>query len=78
MAEDEPLIAVEIRQRFEEEEAKVIMVQTLSKALLGVEDAALSVAILHLGLADGDSHKVWERMKERNIPFIIYSGYDLD
>lgn len=78
IAEDEPLIAVEIRQGFEEEGAKVIMAQTLSEALLGVEDAALSVAILDHGLADGDSHKVCERMKERNIPFIIYSGYDLD
>lgn len=78
IAEDEPLIAVEIRQGFEEEGAKVIMAQTLSEALLGVEDAALSVAILDHGLADGDSHKVCGRMKERNIPFIIYSGYDLD
>jgi DNA-binding response OmpR family regulator len=78
IAEDEPLIAVEIRQGFEEEGAKVIMAQTLSEALLGVEDAALSVAILDHGLADGDSHKVCERMKKRNIPFIIYSGYDLD
>jgi DNA-binding response OmpR family regulator len=78
IAEDEPLIAVEIRQGFEEEGAKVIMAQTLSEALLGVEDAALSVAILDHGLADGDSHKVCERMKERNIPFITYSGYDLD
>jgi DNA-binding response OmpR family regulator len=78
IAEDEPLIAVEIRQGFEEEGAKVIMAQTLSEALLGVEDAALSVAILDHGLADGDSHKACERMKERKIPFIIYSGYDLD
>jgi DNA-binding response OmpR family regulator len=78
IAEDEPLIALEIKQGFEEKGAKVIMAQTLSEALLGVEDAALSVAILDHGLADGDSHKVCERMKERNIPFIIYSGYDLD
>jgi hypothetical protein len=29
-------------------------------------------------LGDGDSSKVCERMKERNIPFVTYSGYDLD
>jgi DNA-binding response OmpR family regulator len=78
IAEDEPLIAVEIKQGFEEEGAKVIMAQTLSEALLGVEDPALSVAILDHGLADGDSHKVCARMMERNIPFVTYSGYDHD
>ena len=54
------------------------MAQTLTEALLGAEDAALSVAILDHGLGDGDSSKVCERMKERNIPFVTYSGYDLD
>jgi DNA-binding response OmpR family regulator len=78
IAEDEPLIALEIRQGFEEEGAKVIMAHTLPEALRGVEDAALSVAILDHGLGGGDSHEVCERMKERNIPFITYSGYDLD
>ena len=78
IAEDEPLIALEIKQGFEEEGAKVIMAQTLTEALLGAEDAALSVAILDHGLGDGDSSKVCERMKERNIPFVTYSGYDLD
>jgi DNA-binding response OmpR family regulator len=78
IAEDEPLIALEIRQGFEEEGAKVVMARTLTEALLGIEDAALSVAILDHGLGDGDSQEVRERMKERNIPFITYSGYDLD
>jgi DNA-binding response OmpR family regulator len=68
IAEDEPLIALEIRQGFEEEGAKVIMAHTLPEALREVEDAALSVAILDHGLGDGDSHEVCERMKERNIP----------
>ena len=78
IAEDEPLIALEIKQGFEEEGAKVIIARTLTEALLGIEDAALSVAVLDHGLGDDDSHEVRERMKERNIPFITYSGYDLD
>ena len=27
-------------------------------------------------MSDGDSSKVCARLKERNIPFITYSGYD--
>jgi hypothetical protein len=37
---------------------------------------ALSVAILDHLLSDGDSSRVCERIKERNIPFVTYSGYD--
>ena len=49
---------------------------TLNEALLGVEDPALSAAILDHVFSDGDSSKVCARMKERNIPFVTYSGYD--
>jgi DNA-binding response OmpR family regulator len=47
-----------------------------SKHLRAADDPALSAAILDHALSDGDSSKVYERMKERNIPFITYSGYD--
>ena len=69
-------MALEITHGFEKEGARVTMAQTLTDALLGVEDPALAAAILDHGLGDGDSHKVCERMKERSIPFVTYSGYD--
>ena len=55
IAEDEPLIALEIVQGFEDEGATVIIARTLDDALCGVEDPALSAAILDHGLGDGDS-----------------------
>jgi DNA-binding response OmpR family regulator len=76
IAEDEPLIALEITQAFEDAGAKVVLARTLNEALLGVEDHALSAAILDHALSDGDCSKVCERMKERSIPFVSYSGYD--
>jgi DNA-binding response OmpR family regulator len=76
IAEDEPLIALEIQQGFEDEGARVAMARTLTEALAAVEDPALSAAILDHGLGGGDSQKVCERMKERNIPFVTFSGYD--
>jgi DNA-binding response OmpR family regulator len=75
IAEDEPLIALDITQAFEAAGARVIRARTLKGALLGVEDPALSAAILDHALSDGDSSTVCERMKERNIPFVTYSGY---
>ncbi len=76
IAEDEPLIAFDITQAFEDEGATVISACTLKQALRAADDPALSAAILDHALSDGDSSKVYERMKERNIPFITYSGYD--
>ena len=76
VAEDEPLIALDITLAFEEEGARVIRAHTRDEALRGVENAALSAAILDHALSDGDTTKVCERMKERNIPFVTFSGYD--
>jgi DNA-binding response OmpR family regulator len=76
IAEDEPLIALDMTLAFEDEGAWVTRARTLNEALLGVEDRALSVAILDHALSDGDSSKVYARLKERNIPFVTYSGYD--
>lgn len=78
IVEDEPLIACEIMQGFEDAGAKVIMARTLTDALRAVEDPDLSAAILDHGLGDGDSLTVCERMKQRDIPFVTFSGYDLD
>ena len=76
IAEDEPLIALDIRQAFENEGAMVIIARTLDGALLAVDDPALCAAILDHALGDTDSSTVCERMKDRDIPFVVYSGYD--
>jgi DNA-binding response OmpR family regulator len=76
IAEDEALIALDMTQAFEEAGARVIRARTLNDALRGVEDPALSAAILDHALSDGDCSTVCKRMRERNIPFVTYSGYD--
>jgi DNA-binding response OmpR family regulator len=76
IAEDEPLIALDITKGFEDEGATVIAAATLAEALRVVEDPALSAAILDHALSDGDSSTVCARMRKRDIPFITYSGYE--
>jgi DNA-binding response OmpR family regulator len=48
----------------------------LHHALILVEHDGLSGAILDHALGDGDSSLVYARLKERGIPFLIYSGFD--
>jgi DNA-binding response OmpR family regulator len=44
-------------------------------ALVLVENDGLSGAILDHSLGDGDSSMLCARLKERAVPFLIYTGY---
>ena len=73
--EDEPLIALDIKQAFEDAGAKTMSARTLAAAMLAVEDPSLSAAIVDHALGDGDSSEICERLRERNVPFVTYSGF---
>ena len=73
--EDEPLIALDIQQAFEDAGAKVMSARTLAAAMVAVENPDLSAAIVDHALGDGDSSDICERLSERNVPFVTYSGF---
>jgi DNA-binding response OmpR family regulator len=75
VVEDEPLIAIDISEAFKKAGALVTMTTSLNQAMTLVENDGLSVAILDHALNDGDSSVLYSRLKERNIPFVIYSGF---
>ena len=75
VVEDQPIIAMEIVQAFRDAGATVTTTMTLKHALLLVEHDSLAAAILDHDLGDGDSDQLCARLKERNIPFVIYSGF---
>jgi DNA-binding response OmpR family regulator len=73
--EDEPLVALDVQQAFEDAGATVVVARTLAASLVAVEDNSISAAIVDHALGDGDSSEICERLKERSVPFIIYSGF---
>jgi DNA-binding response OmpR family regulator len=75
VVEDEPLIAMDIATEFESRGARVVQTHTLREAVDLVEEDGLSAAILDHGLPDGDSTKLCERLAQKRIPFVTYSGY---
>ena len=75
VVEDEPLIAIDIANAFTQAGARVLTVRSLRDALTAVEDGALSAGVLDHALGDGDSSQLCARLKERNIPFVLHSGY---
>jgi DNA-binding response OmpR family regulator len=76
IVEDEPLIALDIKQALEEQGAKVVVVRTLADALRAIQNPHLSGAILDHALSDGDTTEICARLKERSLPFVTFSGYD--
>ena len=75
VCEDEPLIALDIANAFTNAGARVLTARSLRDALIAVDDGALSAAILDHALGDGDSSQLCERLKERSVPFVLYSGF---
>jgi DNA-binding response OmpR family regulator len=76
VVEDEPLIAMDITQAFEGTGAALTTTNALHHALILAEHDGLSGAILDHALGDGDSSLLYARLRERGIPFLIYSGFD--
>ena len=76
IVEDEPLIVMDITQEFEATGAALTSTNTLKHAVILVEHDGLSAAILDHALPDGDSSLLCARLKERGIPFLMYSGFN--
>jgi|GraSoiStandDraft_8_1057269.scaffolds.fasta_scaffold1061529_1 DNA-binding response OmpR family regulator len=74
IAEDEPLIALDIAEAFKDAGATTIVTSTLHHALVLVEHDGLSAAVLDHALPDGDSSPLCQRLDDRKLPFVIYSG----
>jgi DNA-binding response OmpR family regulator len=76
IVEDQPLIAMDITQALEDSGAELTTTNTLRHAMLLVEHDGLSAAILDHALDEGNSSLLYARLKERGIPFVIYSGFE--
>jgi DNA-binding response OmpR family regulator len=77
VVEDEPLIALDIAQSFRKAGAEVVISRTLEDAIKKAELPNLTAAVIDHALHDGltTSH-VCAKLKERNVPFIVYSGFN--
>lgn len=76
IVEDEPIIALDIARAFEKAGAQVVLSRTLQDAMARAELPGLTAAVIDHALHDGlTTSDVCARLKERSIPFIVYSGY---
>ncbi len=71
-----PLIALDIANAFSEARARVVAVQSLAWAFAAIAEDAPSAVILDRALSDGESSQLCAYLKERNIPYVLHSGYN--
>jgi DNA-binding response OmpR family regulator len=76
VVEDEPLIALELKELFEHGGARVHVAFTPIDALRLVEETSLSVAVLDFGSRGDDNAPLCRTLHALGIPFMYYSGFD--
>jgi DNA-binding response OmpR family regulator len=77
VVEDEALIALDIAQSLKDAGAEVIISRTLDDAMGKAELPNLTAAVIDHALHDGlTTSDVCAKLKERNVPFVVYSGYN--
>jgi DNA-binding response OmpR family regulator len=77
VVEDEPLIALDIADSFRAAGAEVVIARTLADAMAQADALRLTAAVIDHALHDGmTTSDVCAKLKERNIPFVVYSGFN--
>jgi DNA-binding response OmpR family regulator len=76
IAEDEALIALDLRTEFEAAGAHVATAFSLGQAMTLLDGHHWAGAVLDFALCDEDCTPLCEWFLERQIPFIICSGYE--
>ena len=76
VAEDEPIIALDIATALESVGAEAVVVHTLQNAIAVARIEKLSAAVLGLRLKSKLSYPLCALLQCRDIPFAIYTGYD--
>jgi DNA-binding response OmpR family regulator len=75
VVEDEPLVALHVGEFLEAAGARVLIAHALPSARVHAQNPDLSAAVLDHGLKEDDTSEICTILKERDIPFVVYSGY---
>jgi DNA-binding response OmpR family regulator len=77
--EDEPMIAAMLADWLEQQGHVVeALAQTNSSALEVINLTSVDAAILDIQVSDGNAYPVAAKLRQRNIPFLFATGWNLD
>lgn len=76
IVENEPLIALELKELFEAEGANVHVASTVTDASRLIKQTTLSAAVLDFSLIGGDTAQICRTLRAYSVPFMYYTGLD--
>lgn len=74
VAEDEPLIAMDVERLFEEEGATVFAASSVSRSIRLVETSSLSAGVVDIRLGQDHAEPVCETLARHQVPFVFYTA----
>jgi two-component SAPR family response regulator len=76
VAEDEPLVAVDVVNQLTEAGATVVgPCSTSGRALAALDENEIDVAIIDFVLADDNTEGLQAALEDKGIPFVVVTGY---
>jgi CheY-like chemotaxis protein len=78
LVEDEPLIAYDVERNLRSAGARVITAAHLETALYMTDHPDLSGAVVDLRLGSDSAMPICRHLADRNLPFIVHTGYAAD
>ena len=75
IVEDEPLVAFDVIKALRAAGARVLSAGYMESGLCITEHPDLSAAVIDLHLGDGSGTAICRRLRQRAVPFVIYTGY---
>ncbi len=77
IVEDEPLLLMDLESEFAGTGANLTVTSMLHHAMILAEHDGISAAILDHAIGRESSSCLYDRLFERGIPFVIYTGFDV-
>jgi DNA-binding response OmpR family regulator len=74
VAEDDPLISMDLQDVLEDEGAMVLPASSVTQALRLAQTPALSAAVIDIKLGTENAEPVCEALSQRQVPFIFYTA----
>lgn len=76
IVEDEPMIALDLEQILMSAGAVVRSASGVQEALDLIGAEPFSAAVVDHGLRNEKSRAIYDELESRNVPFVVYTGYD--
>ena len=76
VVEDEAVIALGLKELFEDEGANVYIASSPNDAMSLVDDLVISAAVVDFGSSADDNGRLCRTLRAYGIPFMYYTGYD--